>query len=97
MEIFKKIILPSAIPDILLGLKLGLGYSWRAIIAAELIASSSGIGYLILDAQQISRSDIVVVGILSIGFLGMITDYIFSIFTDKYLKKRKGSLYERFI
>ena len=97
MEIFKKIILPSAIPDILLGLKLGLGYSWRAIIAAELIASSSGIGYLILDAQQISRSDIVVVGILSIGFLGMITDYIFSIFTDKYLKRRKGSLYERFI
>jgi sulfonate transport system permease protein len=76
---------------------LGLGYSWRAIIAAELIASSSGIGYLILDAQQISRSDIVVVGILSIGFLGMITDYIFSIFTDKYLKKRKGSLYERVI
>ena len=97
MFIFKKIILPSAIPDILLGLKLGLGYSWRAIIAAELIASSSGIGYLILDAQQISRSDIVVVGILSIGFLGMITDYIFSIFTDKYLKKRKGSLYERVI
>lgn len=97
MEIFKKIILPSAIPDILLGLKLGLGYSWRAIIAAELIASSSGIGYLILDAQQISRSDIVVVGILSIGFLGMITDYTFSIFTDKYLKRRKGSLYERFI
>ena len=97
MEIFKKIILPSAIPDILLGLKLGLGYSWRAIIAAELIASSSGIGYLILDAQQISRSDIVVVGILSIGVLGMITDYIFSIFIDKYLKKRKGSLYERVI
>ncbi|WP_294703166.1 ABC transporter permease [uncultured Fusobacterium sp.] len=94
-RIFTKIILPSAIPDILLGLKLGLGYSWRAIIAAELIASSSGIGYLILDAQQISRSDIVVVGILSVGLLGIFTDYLFSIFINKYLKRRKGNLYER--
>lgn len=94
-DIFLKIILPSAIPDILIGLKLGLGYSWRAIIAAELIASSSGIGYLILDAQQISRSDIVVVGILSIGIVGVFTDYIFTNFMNKYLKKGKGNLYER--
>lgn len=94
-DIFLKIILPSAIPDILMGLKLGLGYSWRAIIAAELIASSSGIGYLILDAQQISRSDIVVVGILSIGIVGVFTDYIFTNFMNRYLKKGKGNLYER--
>ena len=94
-KIFTKIVLPSAIPDILMGLKLGLGYSWRAIIAAELIASSSGIGYLILDAQQISRSDIVIVGILSIGIVGMFTDYIFNIFMRRYLKRREGSLYER--
>lgn len=94
-KIFTKIIFPSAIPDILLGLKLGLGYSWRAIIAAELIASSSGIGYLILDAQQISRSDIVVVGILSVGLLGIFTDYLFSIFIHKYLGKRKESLDDR--
>lgn len=96
-EIFKKIIFPSAIPDILLGLKLGLGYSWRAIIAAELIASSSGIGYLILDAQQISRSDIVVVGIFSIGLLGVTTDYIFTVFINRFFSKRKGKLYERSI
>lgn len=94
-KIFTKIILPSAVPDILMGLKLGLGYSWRAIIAAELIASSSGIGYLILDAQQISRSDIVVVGILSVGLLGISTDYLFNIFVKRYLKKREGNLYER--
>lgn len=94
-QIFSKIILPSAIPDILMGLKLGLGYSWRAIIAAEIIASSSGIGYLILDAQQISRSDIVVVGILSIGILGIFTDYLFENIIGKYLKKRKGNFYER--
>lgn len=94
-KIFTKIILPSAIPDILMGIKLGLGYSWRAIIAGELIASSSGIGYLILDAQQISRSDIVVVGIFSVGLLGLATDYIFSILVKRYLKERRGKVYER--
>lgn len=88
-QIFKKIIFPSAVPDIVLGLKLGIGYSWRAIIAAELIASSSGIGYLILDAQQISRSDIIVVGIISIGLFGIITEYIFSKISNLYLKKYK--------
>ena len=96
-KIFLKIIFPSATPDILMGLKLGLGYSWRAIIAAELIASSSGIGYLILDAQQISRSDIVIVGILSIGVVGVFTDYIFTNFMNRYLNRRKGNLYERSI
>ena len=96
-EIFKKIIFPNAIPDVLLGLKLGIGYSWRAIIAAELIASSAGIGYLILDAQQISRSDIVVVGIISIGVLGIITDFCFSSFMKGYLKNREGKIDERYL
>lgn len=95
LQIFRKIIFPSAIPDILLGLKLGLGYSWRAIIAAELIASSSGIGYLILDSQQISRSDMVVVGILSIGILGATTDYLFGIIINRYFKRGVASLDER--
>ena len=75
-EIFRKIILPSAVPDILNGIKLGIGYSWRAIIGAEMIAASSGIGYLILDGQQMSRSDVVVVGIFSIGIFGSFTDYV---------------------
>lgn len=92
-EIFKKIILPYAIPDILNGIKLGIGYSWRAIIGAEMIAASSGIGYLILDGQQMSRSDIVVVGIFSIGFFGSFTDYICSQIIKKYIKKR-GIFYE---
>ena len=77
-EIFRKIILPSAVPDILNGIKLGIGYSWRAIIGAEMIAASSGIGYLILDGQQMSRSDVVIMGIFSIGIFGSFTDYVCS-------------------
>lgn len=87
-EIFKKIIFPSAIPDILTGIKLGIGYSWRAIIGAEMIAASSGLGYLILDGQQMSRSDIVVVGILSIGIFGSFTDWLCSKIIGKCIEKR---------
>lgn len=75
---FFRIILPYALPDILVGMRIGLGYSWRAIIGAEMIAAGSGLGYLILDAQQMSRSDKVIVGILVIGIVGVLCDKLFS-------------------
>lgn len=75
--IFQKIILPTSLPSIALGMRLGMGYSWRALIGAEMIAASSGLGYLILDAEQMSRSDIIIVGILSIGILGSLMDWFF--------------------
>lgn len=83
---FLKIILPSAIPDILLGMKVGLGYSWRAIIGAEMIAAASGLGYFILDAQAMSRSDKVIVGILVIGFLGVLCDKAFTLVSKKFTR-----------
>ena len=74
---FFKIILPQAMPSIMTGIQLGLGYSWRSLMGAELIAASSGIGYMIIDAEQLSRPDIVIVGILSIGILGYFIDHCF--------------------
>jgi sulfonate transport system permease protein len=74
---FIKIIFPQALPYILTGIQLGLGYSWRALMGAELVAASSGIGYMIIDAEQLSRPDIVIVGILSIGILGYVVDHLF--------------------
>ncbi len=74
---FLKIILPASLPSIVLGMRLGLGYSWRALIGAELIAASAGIGYMIIDAEQLSRPDIVIIGILIIGLLGYAIDYLF--------------------
>ena len=76
-EIFSKIIIPNALVDIFVGLNLGLGYSFRAIIGAELVAASSGLGYLISDGRSMSRTDVVLVGILVIGFLGIISEFIF--------------------
>jgi sulfonate transport system permease protein len=76
-EKFRKIIVPSALPAVIAGMRLGLGYSWRALMGAELIAASAGIGYMILDAEQLSRPDVVLAGILVIGIVGYGMDYAF--------------------
>jgi sulfonate transport system permease protein len=68
------ILLPEAAPTIFTGLRLGFGYSWRALIGAEMIAASAGLGYMILDAEELARTDIMVVGILVIGFTGLFLD-----------------------
>ncbi len=77
--------LPAALPSIAVGLQLSLGYSWRALIGAELIAASSGIGYMILDAEQMSRPDIVLVGLFAIGIVGSLIDWLFLALTNKLL------------
>lgn len=76
-EIIRHIRIPAALEAITVGMQLSLGYSWRALIGAELIAASAGIGYLILDAEEMSRPDIVLVGMLAIGIIGSIIDYVF--------------------
>lgn len=73
-ELFTKIMLPAAWPSVFVGMRVGLGYSLRAIIGAELVAASSGLGYMILDAQTMSRTDKAIVGIIAIGLLGLLLD-----------------------
>lgn len=77
-KIFLKISLPYAREDILVGLRTGLGYCWRALIGAEMFAAASGLGHMIVYAQQMSRSDKVLIGIFLIGFIGCVSDALFS-------------------
>ena len=76
---FWRVILPSAAADILVGMRTSLGYSWRAIIGAEMVAASTGLGHMILFAQQMSRTDKVIVGIFAIGIAGGLTDRLFGL------------------
>ena len=85
-EKFRHIVLPYASADILVGMRIGMGYSWRAIIGAEMIAASSGIGHMILFAQEMSRTDKVIVGIFVIGIVGLATDKIFGFALNKLFK-----------
>lgn len=84
-QTLRRVVIPGAIPYILTGMRLGLGYGWRSLIASELLAASSGLGYMILNAEQLSRPDIVMAGILVIGFLGSAVDMLFSLLSDRIM------------
>lgn len=82
-KLFFRISLPYAKEDILVGMRIGLGYSWRALIGAEMFAAASGLGHMIVFAQQMSRSDKVLIGIFLIGIIGCVCDKLFSVFIRK--------------
>jgi sulfonate transport system permease protein len=84
-----RIVLPAALPSVLVGLQLGIGYSWRALVGAELLAAASGLGYLIIEAEQLSRPDIVIVGIITIGLMGLMIDIVFDYSCSHLMRWRK--------
>ena len=79
ITLFRRVILPAAMPTILVGLRIAFGTGWAAIIAAELVAAHSGLGYLIADGMDILRSDHVLVGMITIGVLGVLVDGLFRV------------------
>ncbi len=91
-EIIRRIVMPSALPALVVGLRISLGYSWRALVGAELIASSVGLGYLITDAQDLARTDIVLVGILVIGVVGLATDFLLKLLCARLAPWLAGDL-----
>jgi NitT/TauT family transport system permease protein len=76
IEKYTKIILPAALPEIVTGLRITLGTAWLVIVAAEMIAVKSGLGYLIIDARNSLRMDYVVAGMIVIGAIGIGLDLL---------------------
>ena len=76
LETLWRIAIPSALPEIFTGLRVALGAAWMALIAAELLASSRGLGYMIQIGRMLSRPDIILVGMLSIGAVGALLSFI---------------------
>jgi NitT/TauT family transport system permease protein len=73
--LFKKIIFPASLPQIITGVRIALGVAWLVVVAAEMIAVNSGLGYLIIDARNAGmRYDLVVSGMLLIGIIGLLLD-----------------------
>jgi sulfonate transport system permease protein len=83
LERVRFVIVPSALPTFVAGLRLAFGYSWRALVGAELIATSVGLGYMIMDAEAIARIDVVYAGILVIGTVGFLADRAFMMLTRR--------------
>jgi NitT/TauT family transport system permease protein len=76
-QVIRKVLLPASLPGIVDTLRIIVGWAWTYIIVAELVASASGIGYMIISSQRMLRTGNIIFGILTIGILGLITDYFF--------------------
>lgn len=73
----RRVVFPAALPQILVGLRIALGVAWLVVVAAEMIAVDSGLGYLIIDSRNAGkRYDLVLAGMLLIGAIGLILDFL---------------------
>jgi sulfonate transport system permease protein len=70
----RRVLLPAALPAVLTGLRNGLSLAWMFMVAAELIAATRGLGYLLTDGRETGRADIVLAAIVLLALLGKLTD-----------------------
>ena len=73
--LFRQVVIPAAMPQIIVGMRIGLGVAWLVVVAAEMIALRSGLGYLIMDSRNAgNRYDLVIAGMIIIGVIGLLLD-----------------------
>ena len=73
------LVIPHSAPNIFTGLRVGLSSCWMCVVAAELVSSTTGLGYMIMNARQFGQTDVVIVGMLTIGVLGKVMDSLLKI------------------
>lgn len=81
-----KVVFPAALPNIFTGMRVGIGIAWMCVVAAEMIAATSGIGYLIMYSRELLQSDVMFVGVFSIGLTGVLIDRLLKLAEIKILK-----------
>jgi NitT/TauT family transport system permease protein len=75
LALFTQVVIPAVLPQIIVGMRIGLGVAWLVVVAAEMIALRSGLGYLIIDSRNAgNRYDLVVAGMIIIGLIGLLLD-----------------------
>jgi NitT/TauT family transport system permease protein len=73
--LFRQVVIPAVLPQVIVGMRIGLGVAWLVVVAAEMIALRSGLGYMIMDSRNAgNRYDLVVAGMIIIGLIGLTLD-----------------------
>jgi sulfonate transport system permease protein len=88
--LMKKVIFPGMLPFVFSGLRIGIDNAWRSVVGAEVVASISGVGYMIQFAREVSRTDIMFVGILTVGLVGLCIDLLLKYIQKLLLKWDQG-------
>jgi len=89
-ELYRQVILPGALPSILVGLRFSLGLMWVLLIVAETVSAQSGIGYMTMNAREFLQTDVVVVGILLYALLGKLADVAAKALERSWLRWHPG-------
>ena len=84
-KVLARIVLKGALPQIITGIRVGLGVGWMALVAAELVGANSGLGFLINDARSMLRTDTIMVGMLTIGIIGLLIDTAIKVLGQRLL------------
>lgn len=73
--LFRRVVIPAVLPEIIIGMRIGLGVAWLVVVAAEMIALNTGLGYLIMDSRNAgNRYDLVIASMIIIGVIGLLLD-----------------------
>jgi NitT/TauT family transport system permease protein len=73
--LFRRVVIPAVLPEIIVGMRIGIGVAWLVVVAAEMIALRSGLGYMIMDSRNAgNRYDLVIAGMIIIGAIGLLLD-----------------------
>ncbi|HBV87728.1 ABC transporter permease [Desulfosporosinus sp.] len=83
--LMRRVYLPSAAPSVFVGMRLGLSFCWRSLVAAELLGASRGIGYLIQEGREMAQPDLMLVGVFVIGLIGLSLDFIVTRLEKRFL------------
>ncbi len=76
-KLFRQVVFPATLPQVIVGMRIGLGVAWLVVVAAEMIALRSGLGYMIIDSRNAgNRYDLVIAGMIIIGLIGLMLDGI---------------------
>jgi sulfonate transport system permease protein len=89
-QVARRVLLPGALPGILVGLRYALALAWIAVIVAEQLNASSGIGFLLVDARQFLRTDVMFVCLALYALLGLATDLLMRLLERRLLVWRRG-------
>jgi NitT/TauT family transport system permease protein len=89
-NVLRKVVIPAASPTIYTGLRVGMGIGWMCVVAAEMIAVRYGLGNLIIESTNLLQTDRVMVGMITIGLLGLAINYIFQIVGNRIFQWQQG-------
>ena len=90
-QVIRFVILPAAMPEILVGMRIAIGFGWTTLVAAEMVAANVGLGQMVLNASNFLRTDIVIIGIIVIGVVAYVFD-IFMRWVERRLVPWKGKI-----